>query len=185
MAKSSRYRKFSKVFNTPRRSYQKSRFEAELQLCGKYGLANKREIYRARFMLAKIRKTARTLLTLSEKDTIRIFQGDALLRRLHALGILSPNMNQLDYVLGLKIDDILKRRLQTIYHTSGQSPSIHQARTAIRQGHVAVGSQVVTVPSYLVRVSSEKLVCPAHNSVLNPKNADRKGRIAKIKARSN
>jgi hypothetical protein len=46
----------------------------QLKLVGEYGLKNKREVWRVMFTLSKIRKMARELLTLSEKDPKRIFE---------------------------------------------------------------------------------------------------------------
>merc|ERR1712170_293224 len=82
MAKISFYRNYNKVSSRPRRPYEKERLDAELKLVGEYGLKNKRELYRVNVALSKIRKAARTLLTLPEKDNRRIFQGNALLRRM-------------------------------------------------------------------------------------------------------
>lgn len=42
---------------------------------GEYGLRNKRELWIVKMFLAKIRKAARELLTLDEKDARRLFQG--------------------------------------------------------------------------------------------------------------
>jgi ribosomal protein uS4 len=77
-----------KTFKRPRRPCEKERLDSELKLVGEYGLRNKRELLRVQFALSKIRKAARVLLTLDEKDTKRIFEGDALLRRMMRYGLL-------------------------------------------------------------------------------------------------
>lgn len=66
---------FSKTYVTPRRPYEKERLDQELKIIGEYGLRNKREVWRVKYTLAKIRKAARELLTLEEKDDKRLFQG--------------------------------------------------------------------------------------------------------------
>merc|ERR1712076_55089 len=63
------------------------------------------------------RKASRDLLTLEERDPRRLFEGNALLRRLGRIGVLDEGRMKLDYVLGLKIEDFLERRLQTSVQT--------------------------------------------------------------------
>ena len=48
-------------------------FVQELNLSGEFGLKNKREVWRVKYTLAKIRKAARELLTLEEKVTTSNF----------------------------------------------------------------------------------------------------------------
>ena len=66
-----------------------------------------------KYTLAKIRTAARELLTLEEKDPKRLFEGNALLRRLVRTGVLAEDKMKLDYVLALKPEDFMERRLQT------------------------------------------------------------------------
>lgn len=66
----------SKTYITPRRPFEKERLDQELKFIGDFGLRNKREVWRVKYTLAKIRKAARELLTLDEKDTRRLFEGD-------------------------------------------------------------------------------------------------------------
>lgn len=76
----------SKTYITPRRPYEKARLDQELMIIGDYGLRNKREVWRVKLVLAKIRKAARELLTLEEKDPKRLFEG--IVFNLHLLKIV-------------------------------------------------------------------------------------------------
>jgi len=110
---------------------------------------------RVQLTLSKIRRAARELLTLDglfsflrrrinalERDPRRLFEGNALIRRLVRIGVLDESRMKLDYVLALKVEDFLERRLQTQVFKLGLAKSIHHARVLIRQRHIRVGSQV-------------------------------------------
>merc|ERR1712183_618980 len=126
------------------------------------------------YALAKIRSSARALLTLDEKDETRMFQGEALLRRMVRLGLLLESEKKLDYVLGLTAAKIMERRLQTKVFKLGLAKSIHHARCLIRQRHIRVGKQICDIPSFLVRVDSEKHIDFALTS---PFGGGRPGRV--------
>nr|KAF6451035.1 hypothetical protein HJG59_015903 [Molossus molossus] len=81
------------------------------ELIGEYGLWNKREVWKVKLTLATIRRAARQLLTLDEQDQRRLFEGNALLRCLVCIGVLGQGRMELNYILGLKIEDFLERRL--------------------------------------------------------------------------
>merc|ERR1712241_1107131 len=172
--------KYSKVYSTPRRPFEKPRLDQELKLIGEYGLRNKREVWRVKFSLAKIRSAARTLLTLEEKDHGRLFEGNALLRRLVRIGVLDEGQMKLDYVLSLKIEDFLERRLQTQVFKLGLAKSIHHARVLIRQRHIRVRKQVVNVPSFIVRLDSQKHI---DFSLKSPFGGGRPGRVKRKNAK--
>merc|ERR1711862_476646 len=159
---------YSKTFKTPRRPFEKERLDAEMKLIGEYGLKNKREIWRVNLQVAKIRKAARELLTLDEHDPKRIFEGAALLRRLHNYGILPDSQKQLDYVLSMTVNNFFERRLQTLVFKLGFAKSVHQARVFIRQRHIRVGNQ--------------NLIDFAHTS---PFGGGRPGRVARKRANKN
>jgi ribosomal protein uS4 len=84
-----------KTFKKPRRPYEKERLDAELKLVGEYGLRCKRELWRVQYALSRIRNAARHLLTLDEKNPRRIFEGEALLRRMNRYGLLAEGQNSL------------------------------------------------------------------------------------------
>merc|ERR1712036_23992 len=174
-------RNFSKTSKRPRRSYDKPRLDAELKLIGTYGLKNKREIWRVGLVLSKVRAVARQLLTLEERDPQRVFQGQALMRRMIRYGILDEDKQRLDYVLALKIEDFMERRLQTLVFKRGLAKSIHHARVLIRQKHIRVGRQIVDIPSFMVRVESQPHIEFSLNS---PFGGGRPGRVKRKNAAS-
>jgi small subunit ribosomal protein S9e len=105
------------------------------------------------------------------------------------LGVLDETHQKLDYVLGLKIGDFMERRLQTLVKKQLLVKSIHHARVMIRQRHIRVGKQLVNIPSYMVRVDSQKHIDLAFTSPFgggrpgrvkrrNMKNAAKKGAAA-------
>ena len=144
------------VSQGPRRAYEKERLDVELKICGEYGLRAKKEIWRINRHLAHVRKAARVLLTLDEKDPTRLFEGAALLKRLTNYGLLADDKQKLEYVLELDVEQFLERRLQTQIWRLDMAKSIHHARVLIKQRHIRVGRQIVNVPSFMVRLESQK-----------------------------
>merc|ERR1712224_75075 len=131
------------------------------------------------YAMGKIRTAARQLLTLDDKDEQRIFQGEALLRRMVRSGLLLDSERKLDYVLGLTSPKIMERRLQTKVFKRGLAKSIHHARVLIRHGHIRVGRQICNIPSFLVRLDSEKHIDFALTS---PYGGGRPGRVRRKRA---
>ncbi|KAK6908811.1 40S ribosomal protein S9 [Kwoniella sp. B9012] len=174
-------RKQSKTYKVPKRPYEAARLDAELKLAGEYGLRNKREIWRIQLTLSKIRRAARELLKLDDKDPKRLFEGNALIRRLVRIGVLDDTRMRLDYVLALKTEDFLERRLQTQVFKLGLAKSVHHARVLIRQRHIRVGKQIVNVPSFVVRLDSQKHIDFALNS---PYGGGRAGRVKRKRAKA-
>jgi small subunit ribosomal protein S9e len=169
-----RTRADGKTFKKPRRPFEKERLDAELKIVGEFGLRNKRELWRVQFALNKLRNAARVLLTLDEKDPKRIFEGEAIMRRMRNYGLLDETKDSLDYVLALGPEQFLERRLQTLVFKLGLAKSVHHARVLIRQRHIRVGKQIVNVPSFLVRTDSQKHIDFALNS---PLGGGRPGRV--------
>jgi len=154
-------KKRRRKFETPRHPWRRDQLDAELKIVAKYGLRNKRELWRYRFMLSKIRRIARSLLGEKEKAKIE----SEYIQKLGRLSIM-PVDATLDNVLDLDIEDLLERRLQTVAFRAGLAKSIHQARQMVSHGHIAVGGRVVSVPSYLVLRDEEPLVGYAAQSPL-------------------
>jgi len=160
--------KFSrKKYETPSHPWQEDRIKAENELVKKYGLKNKREVWKARTKLRKLRGQARELLAkVKGTETQGKKESDQLLMHLNKLNILPLN-STLDDVLALEIESILSRRLQTIVYLNGLANTPDQARQLISHGHIAVGERKVTVPSYLVTKDEEAKITYTNASPLN------------------
>ncbi|EKX49936.1 small subunit ribosomal protein S9e, cytoplasmic [Guillardia theta CCMP2712] len=174
-----KYTNYSKTSKTPRRPFEKERLDSEMKIVGEFGLKNKREVWRVQLLLAKMRANARELLTLDEKNPKRIFEGQALLRRCVRLGLLEEDKKELDYVLAIKVSDIMSRRLQTLVFKQNLAKSLHHARVLIRQRHIRVGRQMVNIPSFLVRVEQEKHI---EFALTSPHGGGRPGRVKRKNA---
>ena len=170
-------RNHSVTYKTPKRPFDRTRFDSELKLAGQFGLRCKREIQRVHYTLGHMRRIAKVMLMKDANDQKRQLEGGALLRRLHNLGILPPEQNKLEFVLALKLENLLERRLQTVVYRKGFARSIHHARVLIRGKMIKVGKQVVDSPSFMVRVESEPHVQMAENTPLT--NSEIMGRRKK------
>ena len=131
---------------------------------GEYGLRNKRELRRHETDLSQIRGIARTLLGSEEEKRAQLERQ--YLTSLARQGIL-PETATVDNILDLNVKDLMERRLQTIVHRSGLARSIHQARQFVIHGHISVGGEVVSVPSYVVHRDEESRIAFHSHSPLN------------------
>jgi small subunit ribosomal protein S9e len=96
---------------------------------------------------------------------------------MHRYGLLTNEQLKLDYVLGLTLNKLLDKRIQTRIHQEGfQAKTIHQARTLIHQRHIKVGKNLVNAASFLVRTESEKKINLAPLSPFETKKAGRTSR---------
>jgi small subunit ribosomal protein S4 len=160
--------KFSrKKYETPSHPWQEDRIKAENELVKKYGLKNKREVWKARTKLSKFRGQARELLAkVKSEEAQGKKESEQLLVFLNRLNIL-PTNSSLDDVLALDIESILSRRLQTLSYLKGFANTPDQARQLIIHGHIAIGDRRVTIPGYMVTKDEEEQIAYTKDSPLN------------------
>ncbi|KYH38050.1 MAG: 30S ribosomal protein S4 [Candidatus Bathyarchaeota archaeon B24] len=157
-------KKQRKKYETPKKPWDAQRLQIELRYMGEYGLRNKRELWKHRTQLSRIRAIARSLL--AQPPEVRAEAEKRLLGKLRRMGLLSESAT-LEDVLDLTIDDILNRRLQTLVYKMGLAKTIYQARQLIVHGHIAVKDRVVRVPSYLVKAGEDSMITYAPKSPFN------------------
>jgi len=159
----------SKKYSRPRKPFDKVRIEEENILKEKYGLKNKKEIWKADASIGRIRNLAKELITKSDEEK------QAFIERLQKKGF---SVNSIADALALDKEDWLKRRLQTIIFTKGLTTTSKQARQFLVHKHVSIGNQTVNIPSYQVSLEEERLV--KLNIVLK-QPTNKKAKMEKIK----
>jgi small subunit ribosomal protein S4 len=160
--------KFSKKkYETPNHPWKEARIKAENELVAKYGLKNKREIWKAETALRNYRGQARSLLAkIGSEDPQAKKEMHQLLSHLTRYSILPLN-STLDDVLALETEAILSRRLQTLTYLKGFATTPKHARQLINHGHVSIDGRCVNVPGYRVTKEEEKDIEYVTDSPLN------------------
>ena len=148
-------RRLKKKYKKPAHPFQKERIMEELDFLGRYGLRNKREFWKSRTMLGNWRGIARQSRTLIKEKAEKVQQ--TLITKLKRLGILGPEADFEDVLL-LTVEDVLKRRLQTIVYEKGLATTVYEARQRIVHGHIQVGDKKINSPSYIVKKDEEDLI---------------------------
>ncbi|HEX3012736.1 MAG TPA: 30S ribosomal protein S4 [Methanobacterium sp.] len=148
-------RKARKKYDTPPHPWNADRIKEENRLLQKYGLKNKKEIWKAETMVKRYRRDARHLLGMLTEQTIKERQD--LINHLVNFGILAENAN-LEDVLDLTVEDVLRRRLQTMVHKKGLATTAKGARQFVIHGHIALAGKKVDSPSYMIKRGEEDLI---------------------------
>src|SRR2546423_13481155 len=152
--------KFSRAkYERPSHPWEAERIKTENELLKKYGLKNKKELWRSQYVLRRFRQRARELqarVRTGDKQAEK--EREQLLRRLGRLGLLPLQGTTLDDVLALDVEAVLSRRPPTLTFLQGLAFTPRQARQFIVHGHVSVGGRRVTIPGILVSRTQENVI---------------------------
>ncbi|MCL5679049.1 MAG: 30S ribosomal protein S4 [Candidatus Thermoplasmatota archaeon] len=147
-----------KKYSAPRHPWEKTRIDEEKEVVKKYGLKNKRELWRTQSVLESFRAQARYLQAkIRYSDEMAMKQFQLMIRRLNRYSILGNNAS-LDDVLSLNVESILERRFQTLVVKKNLARSPKQARQLITHGHIFLNGRRVTIPGILVEGSEEESI---------------------------
>lgn len=148
-------RKSRKKYDTPSHPWNADRIKLENKLIKKYGLKTKKEIWKAETMVKRYRRDARQLLGMSSEQNKK--EREQLLSHLVNQGFLGKEA-KLEDVLNLTMEDVLRRRLQTMVHQKGLANTAKQSRVMVVHGHIALDGKKINSPSYLVKNGEEELI---------------------------
>lgn len=135
-----------KKYVRPRQRFDSERIKAENVIIQKYGLKNKKELWKAKAKLDVIRRQAKKLIGAD------LEMQERFLNKLKKMGF---NAETTVDVLAFTEEDILNRRLETIVFKKGLATTPKGARQLITHKHIKVHGNVVNIPSYSVSIEDE------------------------------
>ncbi|MGY8701521.1 MAG: 30S ribosomal protein S4 [Candidatus Poseidoniales archaeon] len=163
--------KFSRPkYDSPAHPWKAARIEEEHAIRTNHGLKTMKEIWKAKSVLRRYRGQAMKLIGRVDM-TAEHWQGEEqdMLLSMYNKGFI-VNDATLDDVLSLAVEDVLNRRLQAQVYYKGLAMSMKQARQLVVHGHISIGDQKVTIPSYPVSRSEEEEIKYALGSDLHSEN---------------
>ena len=135
-----------KKYRKPKTPFDKARIEEENSLIERYGLKNKKEIWKADSAIDKTRKQAKLLLTKTGKEQ------EKFIEKLKKIGFPVDSVAD---ILALDKEDYLKRRLQSVVVRKKLASTPRQARQFIVHKHITIDNKIVNIPSYIVKTDEE------------------------------
>lgn len=121
-------------------------------------------------MVKRYRRDARHLLGMVTDQTIRERQD--LINHLIKMGILGEDA-KLEDVLDLTVENVLRRRLQTMVYKKGLANTAKEARMFVVHGHIALNEKKIDSPSYLVKRGEEDMIGFYHSSPVEKQYKER------------
>jgi len=105
-----------------------------------------------------LRSLAHQLSNLDPSDPVRIKHEKLILEKLYDMGILSERTKLSEVERKVGVSRFARRRLNVVMTRLGMGDTVQSALKFIEQGHVRVGTQVVTDPAFMVTRNLEDFV---------------------------
>ena len=135
-----------KLFSRPKKLFDRARMDEENILVKKYGLKNKREIWKAKSFVSKLRRRAKNLIPAEATEQQEFFN------KLNKMGMGVTNIAD---VLALTEENLFERRLQTFVVKKKLATTPKGARQLIVHKNILVDGSVVNIPSFIVTMELE------------------------------
>lgn len=157
-------RKHKKKFETPLHPWIGPRIKKEAEIVKSFGLKNKKEVWKFETRLRNFKGQAKKLIAREDKQAEK--EEKQLKESLSKLGLIS-NDSKMEDILGLDVNHLMERRLQTVIQKLGFAKTVKQARQFITHGHIFIGGKKMTSPSYVVSKQEESTIKFSPISKLN------------------
>ncbi|XP_034410999.1 U3 small nucleolar ribonucleoprotein protein IMP3 [Cyclopterus lumpus] len=129
----------------------------EVKVLRKYHIEKREDYTKYNKLSRNIRDLAKKIRDMDEKDGFRAQCTHRLLEKLYGVGLL-PTRQNLSLTEKVSASSFCRRRLPTILMSLRMAQNLKAAVTFIEQGHVRVGTDVITDPAFLVTRNMEDFV---------------------------
>lgn len=126
----------------------------EIKILRRYMIQNREDYVKYNKIAGLATKLTSKLKKLPADDEFRIKMTDDFLEKLHQMGLISTK-SSLNQTERLGVSAFARRRLPVVMVRLKFAETLKQAITYIEQGHVRVGTNVVTDPAFLVTKTME------------------------------
>ncbi|ROT41459.1 U3 small nucleolar ribonucleo protein IMP3 [Sodiomyces alkalinus F11] len=130
----------------------------------RYMIQKPQDYHKYNRICGSIRQLAHRLSLLSPESAVRQKHEKLLLDKLYDMGILSTTSKLSAVEHGATVSAMARRRLPVVMTRLHMAPSVQAATKLIEQGHVRVGTETITDPSFFVTRNMEDLVTWAPGS---------------------
>ena len=128
----------------------------------RYHLTHPLDYSKYNALAGSLRKLAHLLSNLPPDSPFRLRTEVALLEKLHSLGVIKQPRSQGAGLSSVEkevtVSSFCRRRLGVVMVRTGMVELVSTAHKFVEQGHVRVGTEVVTDPAYLVARGVEDFV---------------------------
>ncbi|MFH1238040.1 MAG: 30S ribosomal protein S4 [archaeon] len=157
-----------KLYSRPKKLYDRARMDEENILVKRYGLKNKREIWKAKTAVSNIRRRAKGLIGKGVEEQQSFF---------NKLGKKGFIVQGIPDVLALTEENLFERRLQTILFKKGLANTVKNARQLIVHKNVLVDGSVVNIPSFVVTRELENKISVKERKIVSDEDIETNEKI--------
>ncbi|KAG8532581.1 Small subunit (SSU) processome component [Bacidia gigantensis] len=124
----------------------------------RYHIQNPQDYTHYNRLSGSLRQLAHLLALLPPDSPFRTKHESLLLEKLYSIGLLSQGTKLSEIERKMGVSRFARRRLPVVMTRLQMAPTVKDAVKFVEQGHVRVGVEVVTEPSYCVNRNMEDFV---------------------------
>lgn len=138
-------------------NWKKEKNIREIKVLRRYHIHDREDYVKYNKTCGQITKLVAFLKTFRSDDPFRIKMTEQLLQKLYDMGVVTTKKN-LTVCEKIAVSAFCRRRLPVVLVRLKFCQRLSQAVTYVEQGHIRVGTDVVTDPSFLVTRSLEDYI---------------------------